>query len=222
MQIMIEACGDQANHVLGKCVVGEIPEHWEVKRLKFLFDKIQTGTTPSTSNQNFYDGNIDWYNPGDLNKEVLFEAKRKLSSLAVKKREIRFFPKDSILVVGIGATSGKTSYLVNKGTFNQQITGFHSNTENNKYLFYLLRSLSVVMLNTANYTTLAILNNEFFKALNLIKPSLSEQKEISEYIEAASQKIETAIRLKQQEIEKLKEYKSSLINSVVTGKVRVC
>jgi type I restriction enzyme S subunit len=52
-------------------------------------------------------------------------------------------------------------------------------------------------------------------------PPLSEQKEISAYIETASQKIETAISLKQQEIEKLKEYKSSLINSVVTGKVKV-
>lgn len=202
--------------------IGEIPEGWEVKRLKFLFEKIQTGTTPSTSNQNFYDGDIDWYNPGDLNNEVLFEAKRKLSKLSIQKREIKFFPKDSILVVGIGATSGKTSYLVNKGTFNQQITGFHSNTEHNNFFFYLLKSLSVVMLNTANYTTLAILNNEFFKALNLIKPPFSEQKEISAYIETASQKIETAIRLKKQEIEKLKEYKSSLINSVVTGKVKVC
>ena len=41
-------------------------------------------------------------------------------------------------------------------------------------------------------------------------------------IETASQKIETTINLKHQEIEKLKEYKSSLINSVVTGKVKVC
>ena len=55
-----------------------------------------------------------------------------------------------------------------------------------------------------------------------VLPSLSEQKEISEYVETASKKIETAIELKQQEIEKLKEYKSSLINSAVTGKVKVC
>ncbi|RXJ51509.1 restriction endonuclease subunit S [Gelidibacter gilvus] len=202
--------------------IGEIPEHWEVKRLKFIFDKIQTGTTPSTSNQKFYDGNIDWYNPKDLNNEVLIESERKLSKLAIEKKEIKFFPKDSVLVVGIGATAGKTSYLVNEGTFNQQITGFHSNTEHNKYYFYLLRNLSEVMLNTASYTTLAILNNEFFKVFNLIKPPLSEQKEISKYIETASQKIDTAITLKQEEIAKLQEYKRSLINSVVTGKVKVC
>ena len=60
------------------------------------------------------------------------------------------------------------------------------------------------------------------KTIYIALPPLSEQKEISEYIEKASQKIETAIGLKQQEIEKLKEYKGSLINSCVTGKVKVC
>ena len=60
------------------------------------------------------------------------------------------------------------------------------------------------------------------KTIYTVVPPLSEQKEIASYIETASQKIETAISLKQQEIAKLKEYKSSLINSVVTGKVKVC
>ncbi len=59
------------------------------------------------------------------------------------------------------------------------------------------------------------------KTIDIAIPPLSEQREISAYIETASQKIETAISLKQQEIARLKEYKSSLINSVVTGKVRV-
>ena len=57
---------------------------------------------------------------------------------------------------------------------------------------------------------------------NFYQLELDEQKEILEYIDSISLKIETAINLKQQEIEKLKEYKSSLINSVVTGKVKVC
>lgn len=61
-----------------------------------------------------------------------------------------------------------------------------------------------------------------FRNLMIIVPPLQEQKQISHYIETTSYKIETAISLKQQEIEKMKEYKSSLINSVVTGKLKVC
>lgn len=201
--------------------IGEIPEGWEVKRLKYVFRYIQTGTTPSTTNQNFFDGDIDWYNPKDLNNETLLLAERKVSKLAVKRNEVKLFREDSVLIVGIGATIGKTSYLVKESAFNQQITGFHSDEYYNKYYFYLLRSLSLVFLKTANYTTLPILNNEFFKSFMLIVPPNIEQKEIILQIEALSSKIFTAISLKEKEIEKLKEYKSVLINEVVSGKIKV-
>jgi type I restriction enzyme S subunit len=58
---------------------------------------------------------------------------------------------------------------------------------------------------------------------NLITiPPLKVQEEIIKHIEIASTKIATAISLKEQEIEKLKEYKATLINSAVTGKIKVC
>ena len=52
-------------------------------------------------------------------------------------------------------------------------------------------------------------------------PPIEEQKQIVTYIETLSSKIATAISLKEQEIAKLKEYKSVLINGAVTGKVKV-
>lgn len=60
-----------------------------------------------------------------------------------------------------------------------------------------------------------------FKQLKTILPPFSEQKEIITYIETITNKIATAISLKEKEIEKLKEYKASLINEVVTGKIKV-
>jgi len=201
--------------------IGMVPEHWEVKRSKFIFDQIQTGTTPSTANPNFFDGDIDWYNPKDLNNEILREAEKKVTKIAIERKEVRPFTGDSILVVGIGGTTGKTSYMLKNGTFNQQITGLHSKKNINKYYFHLLRILSSVMLNTANYTTLPILNNEFFKSFILPEPPRKEQNVIFEYIEIISSKIDTAIACKQAEIEKLKEYKATLINSSVTGKIKV-
>ena len=53
-----------------------------------------------------------------------------------------------------------------------------------------------------------------------IAPKL-EQIEILDYIEISTSKISTALSLKQQEIERLKEYKAILINGVVTGKIKV-
>jgi len=66
------------------------------------------------------------------------------------------------------------------------------------------------------------LNAEELGNTLVLFPPMSEQEDISTYIHSILIKISTAISLKEQEIEKLKEYKMSLINSVVTGKVRVC
>ena len=74
---------------------------------------------------------------------------------------------------------------------------------------------------SAGVTTIPDLNHGDFLSLPFILPSVNEQKQIVEYIETVSTKIATAISLKEQEIEKLKEYKMSLIDGVVTGKVRV-
>lgn len=52
-------------------------------------------------------------------------------------------------------------------------------------------------------------------------PSLEEQYQIAGYLDKQTAKIDQAIALKTAHIEKLKEYKSVLINDVVTGKVRV-
>lgn len=201
--------------------IGEVPEHWEVKRLKFIFENIQTGTTPSTNNQTFFDGIINWFNPRDLNNETLLKSEKTISQTAIDRKESKMFPGNSILIVGIGGTTGKTSYMINQGSFNQQITGFHSSSNLNKYYFYLLKSIAPMMLRVANYTTLPILNNEFFKSLVLIQPNLKEQLEIVQFIETMQKNYGTAITLKQQEIAKLQEYKATLINSAVTGKIKV-
>lgn len=201
--------------------LGGIPTHWEVKKLKYIFESIQTGTTPATSNESFFGGNINWYSPRDLNKEKLEESERKVSKLAVDHKEAKLFPKDSVLVVGIGATSGKTAYMPVESTFNQQITGLHSEKQINIFYFYLLKSMSTLMLNLAEYTTLPILNNEFFKSLFLVVPPLKEQKKIVEYIEGFDKSISQSVTILKQQIENLKEYKTILINQAVTGKIKV-
>ncbi|MCT7627048.1 restriction endonuclease subunit S [Aliarcobacter butzleri] len=196
--------------------LGEIPEHWKVKKIKFVMNKIQTGTTPSTNNKNFFDGDLNWFNPKDLNQEILIDSENKLSQLALDRKEIKLFPKDSILIVGIGATTGKTSYLTINGTFNQQITGFHSTIHHNKFLFYVLRNFSKVFLNVASYTTLPILNNEFFKSFSIVLPPKEEQTKIASSLDEKTAQIDEVISQKEKLIELLKERKQIVINDAVT------
>ena len=62
--------------------------------------------------------------------------------------------------------------------------------------------------------------DDLFK-IKAVIPPLKEQIEIISFIENLSNNIFKAILLKEKEIEKLKEYKATLINSAVTGKIKV-
>ncbi|EEW0657640.1 restriction endonuclease subunit S (plasmid) [Escherichia coli] len=201
--------------------IGDIPAHWEVKKMKFIFDSIQTGTTPVTSEPKYFDGDVDWYNPKDLNAGYLDKSEKTLSELAIKHGQAKIFPGDSVLIVGIGATCGKTAYLKSSSAFNQQITGFSSRHENAEFMYYLISMYSSVMLKVANYTTLPILNNEFFKHFLLPCPSKIEQDRIVGFLRIETLKFEKTIEIQLQQIERLKEYKTTLINSAVTGKIKI-
>ncbi len=66
------------------------------------------------------------------------------------------------------------------------------------------------------------LSNQKFYDVRSIFPPSNEQDDIVVYCENVNQKVEAAIDLELQQITKLREYKSTLINAAVTGKIKVC
>src|SRR5690554_1162453 len=104
--------------------LAEIPEHWEVKRLKTIA-RVQTGRTPKIQNSqiDFFDsGEINWFTPADFDgNNELSDSKRKLISVAIETGEVEIFPEYSIYLVSIGATLGKVSFFRQKASANQQI-----------------------------------------------------------------------------------------------------
>ncbi|MGL5411334.1 MAG: restriction endonuclease subunit S [Cetobacterium sp.] len=201
---------------------GKIPKNWEIKKTKYIFDKIQTGTTPSSSNEKFFkDGDINWFTPGDIKDDCLIESNRKVTKLALEKKEVKEFYGDSIIVVGIGATAGKVAFSSQKLTFNQQLTGFYSNKNINKFYFYLMKYLGDDFFKLATYTTLPILNNEFFKKIDLVSLDIKEQQKIVNFLDKKSEELDSIIVKKENLIIKLEEAKKSLISEVVTGKLKI-
>lgn len=194
--------------------IGEIPEHWEVKRLKFTsnlisekfsskespleyigMENIESWTGQFVSSDSETDGLANYFDKGD----VLFGKLRPyLAKVFLAEKE------------GICSTEFLV-YRTGKLIYNW-------------YLKLIMLSFEFInLIDSSTYgSKMPRANSEFIGNQLIPIPPLSEQKEIANYIETASAKIETAISIKKQEIEKLQEYKSSLINSVVTGKVRVC
>ncbi len=204
--------------------LGEIPEGWEVKRLKYVAESVKTGTTPPSESLEYYkEGDIDWYTPCDFTENLdLRHASKKITSFAIKKRVARIFGKDTILLVGIGATLGKIALLNKNASINQQINAIVLKEYFiPRFYAYYLSAVKDSIISYSNAATLGIINQEKTKQIPCIIPQRSVQKLIATFLDKKTTQIDEAIRDIQLQIEKLKEYRQTLISNVVTGKVRV-
>ena len=201
--------------------IGEIPEHWEVKRLKNIF-KLKTGTTPDGFDIVNEDSEIiPWFTPSDISDDCceLHQSERKLYKSEVG--EIELFPKGSLMFVGIGASAGKLGYSHILGYSNQQITALIPDNCNGKYYYYFLIADRKRLRDNAFFTTLPIINNGYLSQNKIVYPPIAEQQAIVDYLDEKCADIDSLIQTKQAKIDSLKEYKKSIIYEYVTGKREV-
>ncbi|MGI8711375.1 MAG: restriction endonuclease subunit S [Acidimicrobiales bacterium] len=204
--------------------LGNVPEHWEILNLGKIVRFVKTGSTPSSLEEDYFsEGEIDWFTPGDFKSSInLRNSERKLTSNAIKNREVRYFDANTVFLVGIGATLGKVGILGYSACCNQQITAIGFSDANFPvYGVYFLRSAKEALTNLAQYTTMPILNQSDTKKLRFLQPPLDEQKAIVEHIETESRKIDAAIGRIEREMELMHEYRTALISEAVTGKIDV-
>ena len=201
--------------------IGQIPEDWKIGRLKF-YAQIKTGSTPPTNIKQYFDENINWFTPSDFKNMYLNNSERKIASSFLTDFNITLFPLKTTLLVGIGATCGKIALINNEGYCNQQITAIvASNNIDRKFMFYEMSAIQKYLKENALYTTLPILNNEYIKNINIIIADIEIQQQIVDYLDKRCEEIDNLIKIKQEKIEKLKEYKKSLIYQYVTGKKEI-
>ena len=202
--------------------IGEIPEHWKIAKLK-NYCHLKTGITPSTSNAEWFDGEVQWFTPGDFNESYqLAKSKRTLSINALESSVAVVAPVNTVMIIGIGATAGKVGFSVVECSFNQQITALLTNSVNPKFLMYWMIANSKFLRETALFTTLPILNNQTIGSYLLLCPENdTEEKQIADYLDEKCNELECTIAAKEKIISKLAEYKKALIYEVVTGKREV-
>ena len=101
--------------------IGDIPEHWDVKKNTHLFNKIGSGTTPTSSDLSYYDsGDINWLQTGDLNNDYIVATSRKINQKAMSKfSSLKLYDENSLVIAMYGATIGKVGLLKIKSTTNQ-------------------------------------------------------------------------------------------------------
>lgn len=202
--------------------IGNVPEHWEVIKLKYA-TKIMRGRFNHRPRNDpaYYDGSYPFVQTGDVAR-----AEKYISSYSQTLNDLGYsvskeFPKGSICMT-IAANVGDVAVLEFDACFPDSVVGFVPTAivEWN-YLYYVLKAMKMQFMKNAIISTQMNLNIEIIKEEPMPLPNLSEQIEIMNYLDKKCSAIDSAIAKKQAVIEKLTAYKKSLIYEVVTGKREV-
>ncbi|WP_412175484.1 restriction endonuclease subunit S [Campylobacter sp. CNRCH_2013_0898h] len=198
----------------------KLPQGWEWKSLGEI-GEIITGTTPSKNNPNFYGNEYPLFKPSDLNGDMIIKfASDNLSKLGFDNA--RNLPKDTILVVCIGASIGKVGLSGVNGSCNQQINAIIPNSAFvSKYLFFVCLSnyFQEILKKNASQTTLPIINKTEFSKLQIPMPSLKEQEQIASYLDELSSNVKNLKQNYQMQIKNLQELKKSLLDKAFQGRL---
>jgi len=206
--------------------IGEIPIHWDKSKLKFYIDGIKDGT--HGTHQNDENGEILLSGKNVLNDFLkISENERKITKEDHEKIISNGYPKKGdVLIVSIGYTLGKVCiYKLEFPISFQRSVCFvrPKNSIDSRWLYYTVRSYyfqSQIKVQLNQSTIGGIYQGDLIDISIIILPK-KEQKQIVEYLDKQTQKIDSTIEKETQRIELLKEYRQSLISEVVTGKIDV-
>ena len=122
--------------------IGEVPKHWDVIKTSLIFNNIGSGTTPSSSKHEYYDDNGDfWLQTGDLTDGPITDTSKKVTELAIKECNLKFYSQNSVVIAMYGATIGKMGLLKIETATNQACCVLPENRRmNEKYTFYFFLS----------------------------------------------------------------------------------
>ncbi len=199
--------------------IGEVPEHWEIKRGKYLFDEIDERSENGVE-ELLSVSHMTGVTPRSEKTVSMFLAEDYSGSKLCKEGDLIY----NIMWAWMGAlgVSDRTGIVSPSYSIYRQK---NPNTFNSWYLEQLLRNKDYVAhynrVSTGLHSSRLRFYSRMFFDMEIGFPSREEQDKIIKYLKSISIKIQKSISLKEREIERLKEYKSTLINSAVTGKIKV-
>jgi type I restriction enzyme, S subunit len=201
--------------------IGEIPSHWQVKKLSHGFKKIGSGTTPTSGNTEYYlDGEFNWLQTGDLTNAVINTTSKKITKKALADfSTLRFYKPNSLVIAMYGATIGKTGILNIETTTNQACCVLSEpNSFESKYVFYWFNANKDIVISLSYGGGQPNISQEIIRAIRVPCPPKEEQATIAIFLDEKTAQIDTLITNKQNLIELLKEERTAIINEAVSGK----
>ncbi len=198
--------------------IGDLPKDWQIMRLKWIF-KTLNGSTPKSSEPNYWDGEIPWATPDDLGSlrgDTLIETRRSITDAGYNSCGTSIAPIGSIILstrapIGYLAIAGK-AMCANQGC---KILVFKNN-DNRRFFYYQLVAARPELESFGQGSTFKELAGSKLNCIPLVLPPLDEQRSISAFLDRETADIDGLITKKEQLIELLREKRAALISHAVT------
>ena len=198
--------------------IGRIPKHWEVKRAKYLFDEIDERSV---------NGDEELLSVSHITG-VTPRSEKNVTMIAEDYSGSKTCKKNDLVMNIMWAWMGALGVSDRPGIVSSAYSIFRQkplNIFNPVYLEWLLKTVGYIehynKVSTGLHSSRLRFYSRMFFDMEIGFPCRNEQDQIVAHVEVQSNKIDQAVKLQLQQIEKLKEYKTILINSAVTGKIKV-
>jgi restriction endonuclease S subunit len=201
--------------------VGVIPDDWEVKRLDQLAD-IRSGGTPSTTQPQFWDGDVLWCTPTDITGlnggKYLTDTSRKISLQGLKSSSAEIIPTNSVVMTS-RATIGECAINRVPVSTNQGFKNFVPfESIDVEFLYYLLLAQKQGFISLCGGSTFLEIGKTQLRVFEVsLPPTKAEQEAIAEALSDADALIESLKQL----LAKKRQLKQGAMQELLTGKKRL-
>lgn len=207
--------------------LGEVPKHWEVKKLKYCLKEVIGGGTPSKNKPEYWKGNIPWVSPKDMKSERIDSSIDSISDRAVEESATSLVPQNAILIVvrsGILKHTLPVAFSGTTLTLNQDMKALIPEEKlSPDFLFFLFKGLmnELLTFTTKQGATVDSIEFEYLMNFEIAYPLKDEQDEIVKCLARKINELDKTIELANRECGLFEEYRTALINEAVTGKIDV-
>jgi type I restriction enzyme, S subunit len=204
--------------------IGDIPEGWLLVRTNKIFKYLNSGLTPSSEKEEYYENGIfHWITTTDLNETLILDTLKKITEKAkYDYPSLNYYPKGSIFISMYGGKIGKIGISNFNSYCNQSVCVLPNQDEIViKYYYYWFLSFQENLKILGRGGGQPNINKDMIKEFPVIKLSINEQEQIVAYLDEKTSTIDKSISIEERRIGLLKEYRQSIISQVITGKIKV-
>jgi type I restriction enzyme S subunit len=200
--------------------IGEVPEHWEVKKTQYLLDFINGNGFPEIL-QGQIEGDYPFFKVSDINSDEksIINANNYVSIEDVFQNKWKIIPHHSIIFPKIGEALRKNHRKINENNclIDNNMMALHPKSErlfNINFLYYLFCNIDMEWYINPGAVPSINTNNLKFSQIPLMP--FEEQQSIATFLDQKTSQIDNLIEKKQRQIELLKEERTAIINQMVT------